>query len=109
MSVGDADYFVFYPEDNAILVKKAGWYFVQATNLWPTVTPLGRMDASIRSSTSTYINTIFNTDSTTYDDYSFSSIAYINANEKVYIYISRTMSTTFFFHGCGVLVIYKLN
>jgi len=111
LSKGLSADFAFDSTNKGLLIKKTGWYHLALTENWDTASVTGRLDVAFRLASGTAIaSTIFNTDSTTYDQKEFSAFYEVTSpNTIIYVTYSTSYTVSNFFHACGKFTAYRLN
>jgi hypothetical protein len=108
---GDSADFAFDSTNKGLLIKKTGWYILTLTENWDTASVNGRLDITFVAVGQTNPgNTIFNTDSTTYDQKNcMAAYEVTSPNTIIYVTYSTGYTVSNFYHGCGLLTAYRLN
>ena len=110
LSKGNSDDFAFDSTNKGLLIKKTGWYHLALTENWDTASVTGRLDIAFRTPAGGVANTIFNTDSTTYDQKEFSAFYEVTSpNTIIFVTYSTSYTVSNFFHACGKFTAYRLN
>lgn len=111
LTKGHVDYFAFDSSNKGLLIKKTGWYYLALTENWDTASTTGRLDITfVAVGQSNPGHTIFNTDSTTYDQKELHVVYEVTSpNTIIYVTYSTTYTTTNFYHGCGKFTAFRLN